>query len=58
MKKSAVRSLTAARRFEKVERGMMSKGAGADVEDAEDDDEVGGGAESQPCVSARTKPIT
>ena len=40
----------------------MVKGADVDVaaeeEGEEGEDEGGGGDESQPCVSARTKPIT
>ena len=51
MKKSAERSLTAARRAAKVWRGMISKGA-----ELLDEGEVEG--ESQLWVSARTKPIT
>ena len=51
MKKSAVRSATAWRRWGKVCKGMMSKGA---EEEEEEEDEV----ESQLCWSARTKPIT
>lgn len=58
MKKSAVRSLTASRSFEKVWRGMMSKGADAEEEEVVVVVVVGEGGESQLCVSARTKPIT
>lgn len=58
MKKSAVPSLTAVRRAEKVWRGMTSKGA-VDVAAEGDGEEVfEGGEESQWCSSARTKPIT
>jgi hypothetical protein len=52
MKKSTVPSFTPFRNFSKVWRGTFSKGGEGEVVAVEEEDE------SQPCWSARTKPIT